>query len=182
MLKNLGPKKKLDIPLEVYMDNDIISNDMNDVIKVWRQGFENLYQFIPNQGEFNDEFYHKILKRKSELEDLDFPTDILNGNISVNEIRRIVFNLKNRKAVGTDNLPNEILKNEVSVQLLSKLFDWIFVTGIIPTLWTFAIIKPIPKNSQLDPRLPSNYRGISLLSTVYKCFASVINERLVDFC
>ena len=50
----------------------------------------------------------------------------------------------------------------------------------MPTDWTFAIIKLIPKNSALDPRLPSNYRWISLLSTVYKVFASVLNERLVS--
>ena len=64
--------------------------------------------------------------------------------------------------------------------MLHNLFNLIFKSGIIPTDWTFAIIKPIPKNSALDPRLPSNYRGISLLSTVYKVFASVLNERLVS--
>ena len=42
-----------------------------------------------------------------------------------------------------------------------------------------AIIKPIPKNSLADFRIPLEYRGISLLSTVYKLFTSVINDRIV---
>ena len=30
----------------------------------------------------------------------------------------------------------------------------------------------------IDPRLPLQYRGISLLSTVYKLFSSIINEKI----
>ena len=59
------------------------------------------------------------------------------------------------------------------------MFNLIFDTGLIPKLWKCAIIKPIPKNSLMDPRIPLNYRGISLLSTVYKMFSSILNRRLV---
>ena len=48
-------------------------------------------------------------------------------------------------------------------------------------MWKLAIIKPIPKNALLDPRIPLNYRGISLQSTVYKLFSSVMNSRLMTF-
>ena len=58
------------------------------------------------------------------------------------------------------------------------MFNKIFDINIIPTDWKCAIIKPIPKSSILDPRVPLNYRGISLLSTVYKMFATVLNHRL----
>ena len=44
-----------------------------------------------------------------------------------------------------------------------------------------AIIKPIPKNAQNDPRVPLNYRGVSLLSTVSKLFSGILNNRLVAF-
>ncbi len=51
---------------------------------------------------------------------------------------------------------------------------------ILTSIWNLAIIKPIPKNALADPRLPLEYRGISLLSTVYKLFTSVLNKRIVQ--
>ena len=49
----------------------------------------------------------------------------------------------------------------------------------MPTIWKTAIIKPIPKSAMVDPRLPLQYRGISLLSTVYKLFSSLLNIRII---
>ncbi len=88
---------------------------------------------------------------------------------------------KNNKAVCVDILPNEVLKNNSSCELLKCLFNKIFVIHVIPWAWKRAIIKPIPKNSTIDPRLPLQNRGIALLSTVYKLYTSVLNNRLVKY-
>ena len=80
------------------------------------------------------------------------------------DMKKVVFKAKNNKAVGLDNMPNEIFKNEIKISALTKLFNSIFDSGIIPTLWTKEIIKDIPKHGKNDPRLPLKYRGISLLS------------------
>lgn len=44
-----------------------------------------------------------------------------------------------------------------------------------------SIIKPIPKSAKNDPRIPLNYRGISLLSTVYKRYSNILNARLTEY-
>lgn len=56
-----------------------------------------------------------------------------------------------------------------------------FESHIIPSVWQQAIICPILKDSNSDPRVPLNYRGISLLSTIYKMNSSTLNNRLVSY-
>ena len=82
--------------------------------------------------------------------------DILNGNITLEEVNMAIKAAKNGKAVGIDNIPNEILKCKTINIVLQKLF-----------------VKP-----GKDPRIPTNCRGISLISTVSKVFSSILNTRL----
>ncbi len=58
------------------------------------------------------------------------------------------------------------------------LFNICFDTGCTPTLWGKSIIHPIPKSSTNDPRDPLSYRGISLASSMYKVYSTIINTRL----
>ena len=64
--------------------------------------------------------------------------------------------------------------------VLFGLFQCCFNNGIIPTHWLKSIIKPIPKSSKNDPKLPLSYRGISLLNCACKLYSSLLNVRLVD--
>ena len=43
------------------------------------------------------------------------------------------------------------------------------------------LLKPIPKNSASDRRLPLVYQGISLLSTVGKLFSYILNAHLSSY-
>lgn len=62
-----------------------------------------------------------------------------------------------------------------------KYFRLCFDSGKIPKEWRKAIICPIYKGKGSEPRLPSSYRGISLLSCIYKLYSSVLNTRLRDY-
>ena len=53
-----------------------------------------------------------------------------------------------------------------------------FKTGKVPNLWKNALIHPIPKDTKLDLRIPTNYRGICLLSVVAKCYSCFLNNRI----
>ena len=98
---------------------------------------------------------------------------ILNETIRLNENQNSVLHAKNNKAVGLDNLPYEVFKNNESCEVLA-----VFDTGVAPSVWLRALIKPIPKGSTSDTRLPLQYRGITLLSTVGKLFSCIINARI----
>ena len=49
---------------------------------------------------------------------------------------------------------------------------------MMTTLWAKGIISAIPKSKDSNPRIPLNYRGISLLSVVSKLYTSLIATRL----
>ena len=63
--------------------------------------------------------------------------------------------------------------------MLTKLFNVILASGIVPEQWSIVVIKPIFKAS--DETHPSNYRGITLLSCLGKLFSNFINPRLTLF-
>ena len=47
--------------------------------------------------------------------------------------------------------------------------------GDYPREWAEAIIVPIDQKGNAD--LPDNYRGVSLLSVISKCYAFILNKR-----
>ena len=65
-------------------------------------------------------------------------------------------------------------------EILKDLFQLCLDSGKIPSDWMKAIIKPIPKSRENDPRIPLNYRGISLLCCSLKMFTNLINIRVLN--
>ena len=105
----------------------------------------------------------------------------LNDVISFAEVVKCINNLKNNKASGPDQIPNEILKTHKLDILLYQYFRLCFENTITSSIWLKAIITPIPKNAMNDPNLPLSYRGISLLSCIGKVYSSLLNNRLSKF-
>ncbi len=135
-------------------------------------------------GDYDDMFRENILnmkdhKERSMQDPLYNANTNLNKPISLEEIKKVVSKAKNGKAVGMDNIPNEILKCQPITGALHALFQLCFDSDRVPTIWTKSIISPIPKNRTNDPRVPLNYRGISLLSCVYKLYSATLNTRLI---
>ena len=80
-----------------------------------------------------------------------------------------------------DGLVYDVLKNEPSIDLLTRLLNLCFENRIVPAAWLQALIYPIPKSLQNDPRVPLNYRGISLLPVISKLYTATLNKRLNIF-
>ena len=118
--------------------------------------------------------YRKTLlesEMSTELENSD-----INDRISKDEIVKAVNSLKLKKAMGFDKIPNEILKMPGIIDIIHVFLQKCFDHNLIPSLWYKAVIKPIPKGGSYDPRVPLNYRGISLLSCMYKLYTRILNS------
>ena len=106
------------------------------------------------------------------------PDPFINRPFSTSEVCSIIKGLSNQKAVGIDGLANEYLKASLMFSLvnLTKIFNLVLDSGIIPKNWAVGIIRPILKsNGQTDN--PDNYRGITILSCLGKVITSLLNAR-----
>jgi len=106
----------------------------------------------------------------------------LNAPITINEIQQATKRLKNNKAMGPDNIHNQLITNggPIMHQSLQQLFNISLNQGILPTQWKMANICAIPKPSR-DPTKVTNYRPISLLSCVGKLMERVLSFRLTNY-
>lgn len=103
-----------------------------------------------------------------------FPTDFI-------EIDKIILNLKNNSAPGIDSIPTKILKNSHAVlcTMIAHLCNLSFSTGSFPAIFKKAVVVPIYKGGGVDS--VSNYRPISLLSTISKIIEKAFNTRLIKY-
>ena len=89
--------------------------------------------------------------------------DIKHSMFSPAQIKFTLNSWPYNKAFGADGISINLLKHIMDqtdlIIFLSKLFNLIFNTGNIPSLWTSLITKLIPK-----PQKPSEFRPIGLLS------------------
>ena len=158
------------IPMEVVLDDQRVSTNTQTVMNKWRDDFCELLNPV------NDPIDAAIPTFDPVRTSL--ATTALNQLISADEISMALRNSKRGKAVGCDDIPVEALANPQAITYLTELFNKCWTTGLVPHSWKSSIINPIPKCATADRRVPLNYRGISLASSVYKLYCSVINDRL----
>ena len=91
--------------------------------------------------------------------------------ITTQETLNVLNKLDTNKSCGPDLLPAKILKLTAIIiaEPLTKLFNKSLQSGVYPTLWKHANIKPIFKNKG-SPSDTTNYRPISLLPCLSKVF------------
>jgi hypothetical protein len=117
------------------------------------------------------------------MDDPQYESNImLNCPIAFDEVVKCINRLKCNKAVGIDCIPNEVLKQPGIHVIIYRLFNCIFNTNVMPSVWLKGIIHPIPKGSGKDPYVPLNYRGITLLSCLSKTYTSLLNNRILEYC
>ena len=117
--------------------------------------------------------YLKILQRNRET--LFFqPTD-------ERELLKLVRNLPSKASCGHDSISNILLK-EIIQQLtpvLIDIFNRSLLTGEFPAVMKLAEVIPLYKSK--EKYYESNYRPISLLSTISKILEKIVYSRVYEF-
>ena len=150
--------KRNTVPIEIITQDGPISNDIDEVLQKWKADFSDLLNCnFSNTG---------VEIGPDERPVPDRNRTVFDDNFSILEIKKAVGNAKRGKSCGFDQIPSEVLNNDVSIYFLHVLFNACFSKGVVPAIWGKCVNKPIPKSSSADPRDPLSYRGIALGSAV----------------
>ncbi|CAG2195601.1 unnamed protein product [Mytilus edulis] len=155
------------IPMEVKLEDNTICTDPKIVLDKWKCDFSNML----NSGNVYE-------TTEKDVNSCIITDDILDSEITNEEVVNILKVSKAGKSPGCDEIPMEMYKNQTAINALTQVFNICYNTGMIPELWSRGIITPIPKSSTSDPRDPMSYRGITLAPTSYKLYCGVLNSRL----
>ena len=198
-ISNLGPKsKKSRIPKDVILEDGKITTDIGEILQKWEKDHRELFASNTAENSESGNFVNRVKETlniwnkdyRGLLTSMNITSDDSNhGYIATDNLNRDNTNLqvekalklaRNGKAVGIDNLPNDILKCLHVKDVLHSLYNKCFQYGIVPNIWSQTLWYPIVKPGK-DPRIPTNCCGISLISTVSKLFSTILNARLVNF-
>lgn len=147
----------------------------SEVANIFASNLETVFS-DPNDPQFNAQFQLEIDNAAPNLFQSN-PERIY--QISVHEVTETIKQLRSRGAPGGDSITNICLKNlpPTAITQLATIFNSSLELSHMPSSWKNAIVVMIPKplKNHLDP---SNYRPISLLTTLSKLLERLIMSRL----
>ena len=112
-IKRLGPRKKAEIPWEVYDSEGFICTDKSVIMNKWKEDFKGLLtppqDSTPEQIAFKNFITHNNIERENLFDSSNCNTR-LNREYTVTEVRKIVQKAKAGKAPGIDGLISDVLK------------------------------------------------------------------------
>ena len=148
------------------------ANDFDNYFKSINNPDDPFFQADDDVLHFNERFLNS---------EIQLMFDELNGQITYDELKRAIKQLKNGRSGGPDKFLNEFFihgNNELLIYLHS-LFNKILDLEYYPESWSEGLIVPLHKKGPLDN--VNNFRGITLLSTIGKLFTRILNNRLTDW-
>ncbi len=104
-----------------------------------------------------------------------------NAELSIEEIRKALCQMKSRKAPGNDEVTADIFKagGPPVLRWLYEIFTGVWKNEEMVEDWNLAILIRLFKKG--DKQLCDNYRGISLLNVTSKLFSRMILNRIQQF-
>ena len=101
---------------------------------------------------------------------------------NASEVTKIIREMKCKKSYGEDGITNEIIKccSPIVENFIAIAFNKCIQEKTYPKCFKTARVIPLHKKG--DKTDPSNYRPISLLSSLGKVFEKLLHKRMVKFC
>ena len=103
--------------------------------------------------------------------------------IDSGNVKKLLLNLKENKAMGPDNIHPKLLKflaeNPDFVSALTILLNKCVSDQCIPSMWKSAVVVPIHKKGSVH--LPENYRPVSLTCILCKLYETILRDHILPY-
>ena len=174
-----GPEDKRRPPAKINIleDRGIIYLTTPEICEKIASTFEAITKPTNYDPSFRN---YKVMKEEKNINLALKNLEVYNREISKAEMVTALASARNITP-GQDNISYEMLRQlpEQAAKYLLKIYK-LFKENIFPRQWRESIIIPIPKpNKNLSS--PTNYRPISLTSTICKTLERILNSRLQDY-
>lgn len=169
-----GKKISREIKDALKLKNKIARFD-NEKVELFREYFEEIYTVQRHDSKEQTETENAV---EILIEESRPNTNHKFPRITKKELKSVLDNLGNT-AVGHDGVHNKCLKKytKLFISHLLALYNSSFNVSYIPPAWKMAHIILIHKEGK-DPKDPSSYRPISLLSCIGKVIERIVKCRL----
>ncbi|CAG2254736.1 unnamed protein product [Mytilus edulis] len=163
-IDKLGPQKHRPDIDSVRMEDGSFSTDQETILKRWKSEYSKLFKldntlvndtFIDNLSELTEQLEREFNSVTDEDDEI-LAAELFNENISIEETEEAMRLVKLGKAVGVDNLPNEILCNKILTVPLQKLFDMCFTHEKYKKTW-YNELKSVMEKCELLELFNNNY-------------------------
>ena len=140
------------------------------------QHYEELYQ--AREGRPEHQKWTKHIQMMTQIIESNRNRMIPEEAFTTKEIKTAIKSLKRGKALGPDEIPNELLieANSNTIEIYKKMMNYILKSGNIPEQWTEGKLIRLYKGKGTKGKC-SNERGITLASNMGKLFERLINNR-----
>ena len=153
--------------------NGHIISEQGNILKEVQHFYENLYSHNPAQ-----DLDLEYLKNEAVLLDQGNTAD-LEGEITIDEVKQALVNMKNDKSPGPDGFTAEFYKAffpDIGIFLV-RSFNEAFSKGELSVTQYQGVITCIPKDGK-PKQFIKNWRPISLLNVSYKLLSSCLAGRI----
>jgi hypothetical protein len=135
-----------------------------------------LEYFTPEDNELEDNNHHKQVRDKTTRPP-NTPDDC---EFTIEEIRRVIESMNNKKAPGEDVITAEIFKQTLKIftKSITARYYGCLKNEIFPEIWKKAIIIPITKPDTQNSQDVTKYRPISLLNIGGKIIEKALINRI----
>ena len=164
---------------ELKMDDGNTITKPEEILEEMRRFYQSLYseKKIKNLSDSKFSEFPKKFNTLYEVEKVSLDSDI-----TVEELKKHVFNSGANKSPGPDGYTNEFYKTlwtKIKILLLS-LMQYFFKEKNISQNHLMGVITCIPKGDKLRNKL-KNWRPITLLNSIYKFYSAIWANRIKQF-
>ena len=155
--------------------DDKIVKDQNEILIEQREYYKRLY----SEKETNTRDFHTFVEECHINKLSDVQKSSCEGEITLDEVTKILSQMSNNKSPGSDGYTVEFYKfffNDIGKYLIGSL-NYAFKAGKLSVTQRLGVITCIPKANKCRERL-SNWRPISLLNTDYKVLSGILSNRV----